>query len=231
MGARVKKIRDELGLTQTELSARAGISQGALSAIERSEKTPTVETLHDIATALGVLVSDLLEEKFCPVCGFEYAYEEGLNSIAHRKRHAKAQSIIDRYGFFWPYRVRKIETTTAYAVLTNPKATDEAHYDAAIRLFKALFSRSVLSYEFGDHPDFHTYVAMMLGSRDYTKEIPPATYQRLEAEYGKQEGIPHGGYYQRDGHDTRIDDLCARIKTLPAKYLDAIEAICALHDS
>lgn len=53
----------------------------------------------------------------------------------------------------------------------------------------------------------------------------------MEAEYGKPEGIAHGGYYQREGHDTRIDDLCVRIKTLPAKYLDAIEAVCALHDS
>lgn len=80
MGNRIRAIRTEQGLSQKELCERAGISQGTLSAIERSEKSPTADTLRSIAAALGVLVSDLMEEKYCPVCGFEYAYDEGMDS-------------------------------------------------------------------------------------------------------------------------------------------------------
>ena len=229
MGNRIRAIRTEQGLSQKDLCEKAGISQSALSAIERSEKSPTAETLRGIAAALGVLVSDLLEEKYCPVCGFEYAYDEGMDSLDHRKTHERAQAIIDRFGFYWPYRVRKIETTSARAILSNPKATDAAHYEAAIRLYKALFSRSAFAYEYGDHPDFRAYVAMLLNSPENARIIPPATRARLEAEFGKREGIAAGAYYRNENPDkARISALCEKIKTMSPKYLDVIEAICNL---
>ena len=229
LGSRIKELRTVRGMKQAELAERAGISQSALSAIERSEKSPTTETLHSIASALGILVSDLLEEKFCPVCGFEYAYDEGLASEAHQRAHSKAQAIIDRYGFVWPYRVQKIEITTARAIIADPNAPDVAKHDAAIRILKALFSRSVAAYEYADHPDFAAYTAMMLGSADYCAEIPPAVCAQLEAEYGKRDGIRRGAYYQRSKQvdDQRIARISAALPSLAPQYLDIIDFICS----
>lgn len=231
LGSRIKELRTVRGMKQTELADKASISQSALSAIERSEKSPTTETLHSIAAALGILVSDLLEEKFCPVCGFEYAYDEGLNSEAHQKAHSKAQTIIDRYGFFWPYRVQKIEITTARAIIADPNAPEFAKHDAAISILKALFSRSVAAYEYADHPDFATYTAMMLGSDDYCAEIPPGVCRQLEAEYGKRDGIRHGAYYQRSKQvdDQRIARISAALPYLAPQYLDIIYFICSAY--
>lgn len=229
MGNRIRAIRTEQGLSQKELCEKAGISQGTLSAIERSEKSPTAETLRVIAAALGVLVSDLMEEKYCPVCGFEYAYDEGMDSEGHRKTHQRAQAIIDRFGFYWPYRVRKIETTSARAILSNPNASEAARYEAALRFFKALFSRSAFAYEYGDHPDFKSYVAMLLKNQDAAQQLPPDTRARLVAEFGAMDGIPRGAYYRNQDQDqARIDTLCEKIKTMSPKYLDVIEAICNL---
>jgi transcriptional regulator with XRE-family HTH domain len=218
-------------MKQTELAEKAGISQTSLSAIERSENSPTAETLHSIASALGILVSDLLEEKFCPVCGFEYAYDEGLSSEAHQRAHNKAQAIIDRYGFFWPYRVQKIEITTARAIIADPNAPDVAKYDAAVRILRALFSRSVAAYEYADHPDFNTYAAMMLGGNDYCAEIPPAVCAQLKAAYGEQDGISHGAYYQRSRQvdDQRIARISAALPSLAPQYLDIIYFICSAY--
>ena len=229
VGARIKAIRDEQGLTQKELAVRSGVSQGALSAIERSEKVPNVNTLNCIAAALGVLVSDLLGEQFCPVCGFEYAYDEGLDSPAHKKEHAKAESIINRFGFYWPYRVRKIEATIATAILSNPDAPPPARYDAAIRLFKALFSRSAVACP-GKHPDFRTYAAMLLASSDFSQSILPDTREQLKKEFGRLDGIPSGTYYRPSRDEKRIDAICEKLRVLPEKYLSIVESICDLPD-
>lgn len=60
IGARVKAERQRLGLTLEELAGRSGSSRSMLSAIERGDKVPTVLTLDQIASALGVSVSRLL---------------------------------------------------------------------------------------------------------------------------------------------------------------------------
>ncbi|UZX02927.1 helix-turn-helix domain-containing protein [Arthrobacter sp. CDRTa11] len=60
IGARVKAERRRLGFTLDELAARGGSSRSMLSAIERGDKIPTVLTLDQIASALGVSVSRLL---------------------------------------------------------------------------------------------------------------------------------------------------------------------------
>ena len=227
IGGRIKSIRTELGLTQGVVSCRAGISQAALSSIERSEKMPTAETLFAIANALDVEPSDLMGEKFCPVCGFEYTYEEGLSSYAHKSRHEKAERIIRKYGFFWPYRIRQTEFSAAYSVVSDKAATDQEKYEAAIRIFKALFSRSVISYENDDHPAFDDYVAMMLGSRDYSEILPPNIYNQLLEQYGKQDGIAYGAYYQRpDEPDSQLERVRAKLQNLPSDLLNAIEIIC-----
>jgi XRE family transcriptional regulator, regulator of sulfur utilization len=60
IGARVRTERQRLGLTLDELAARGGSSRSMISAIERGDKIPTVLTLDQIASALGVSVSRLL---------------------------------------------------------------------------------------------------------------------------------------------------------------------------
>ncbi len=51
---------EQAGLTQEELSFRAGLSRPYVSQLERNLKSPTVETLFLICEALGVSASEVI---------------------------------------------------------------------------------------------------------------------------------------------------------------------------
>lgn len=53
-GDRIRRFRQELGWTQTELCRRANINQGFLSQLERGVKRPSTRMLDVLAVALGV---------------------------------------------------------------------------------------------------------------------------------------------------------------------------------
>jgi DNA-binding XRE family transcriptional regulator/PHD/YefM family antitoxin component YafN of YafNO toxin-antitoxin module len=55
----VRPLRQWRELTQEELAAKAGISQGYLSEIETAKKTGDITTLRAIAAALGVGLDDV----------------------------------------------------------------------------------------------------------------------------------------------------------------------------
>ena len=60
MKYRIREIREEVGLTQEELSAKSGVSRATIWALERGEnKVTTTKTLLNIADALGVPLDDL----------------------------------------------------------------------------------------------------------------------------------------------------------------------------
>ncbi len=56
----LRKKRAELHLTQEELAAKAGTSQNHYSNIESGNKIPKIETLANIAKALGLRMEQLL---------------------------------------------------------------------------------------------------------------------------------------------------------------------------
>lgn len=66
VGSVIAEFRRRKGISQEVLSGLADIGRTHLSAIERGERKPTLETLFRIAAALGVKMSDIvlsIEEK------------------------------------------------------------------------------------------------------------------------------------------------------------------------
>ena len=85
-GATIKRLRDEKGLTQTELAETIGVSSKAVSKWETAKGLPDISLIEPLSAALGVSVmelmsgetvinknisSNVLRSKFyvCPVCG------------------------------------------------------------------------------------------------------------------------------------------------------------------
>ncbi|WP_295216895.1 helix-turn-helix transcriptional regulator [Ruminococcus sp.] len=62
VGEVVAEFRKRKGVSQEVLSGLADIGRTHLSAIERGERKPTLETLYRIATALNVKMSDIILE-------------------------------------------------------------------------------------------------------------------------------------------------------------------------
>ena len=60
VGRNVGRIRRERGLTQEQLAEISGFSQQYISGLEQGRRNPTVVTLYELATALGVSHLDLL---------------------------------------------------------------------------------------------------------------------------------------------------------------------------
>lgn len=58
----LRRVRDEKGLSQTDVAERAGISRVAYRSIETGEATPRSATLARIADVLGVRIADLMTE-------------------------------------------------------------------------------------------------------------------------------------------------------------------------
>ena len=61
VGRNAARIRKEKGLTQEQLAERSGLSQQYLSGLERGRRNPTIVTLYEIAIALEVAPTDLID--------------------------------------------------------------------------------------------------------------------------------------------------------------------------
>ena len=60
----IKKFRIQLGLSQEELARKAGITYSTLIKLESGvNKNPTVKTLQQLASGLGVSLDQLLKGK------------------------------------------------------------------------------------------------------------------------------------------------------------------------
>jgi len=60
IGQNVSRIRKRKGLTQERFAEISGFSQQYVSSLEQGHRNPTVVTLYELATALGVSHLDLL---------------------------------------------------------------------------------------------------------------------------------------------------------------------------
>ena len=63
IGGKIRRLRQQLGLTQDELAARTELSKGFISQLERDITSPSIATLMDILAALGTDVGSFFTEK------------------------------------------------------------------------------------------------------------------------------------------------------------------------
>ena len=60
LGEELRKARIRAGLTQEELSVRAGIDRTYVSMLEHDKKSPTLDTLFRVCDALSVKASHIV---------------------------------------------------------------------------------------------------------------------------------------------------------------------------
>jgi transcriptional regulator with XRE-family HTH domain len=99
VGGRVRRFREDRGLSLSQLAEKARVSKGYLSALEDdpSARRPSAETLYAIAAALGVTIADLLGRRLLaesateiPENLLEFAAPAGLPEAGVRM-HASIQ--------------------------------------------------------------------------------------------------------------------------------------------
>jgi transcriptional regulator with XRE-family HTH domain len=60
VGRNVKRVRQDKGLTQEQLAERSGFSQQYISGLEQGRRNPTIVSIYELATALGVSYMELV---------------------------------------------------------------------------------------------------------------------------------------------------------------------------
>lgn len=63
VGQRLRSLRERQGLSLRGLAELCSLSVNAISLIERGETSPTVSSLHQLATALGVPITSFFEDE------------------------------------------------------------------------------------------------------------------------------------------------------------------------
>jgi transcriptional regulator with XRE-family HTH domain len=63
VGLRIRSFRERQGYSLRAVAERCGLSINAISQIERGENSPTVSTLHRLAMALNVSITDFFNEE------------------------------------------------------------------------------------------------------------------------------------------------------------------------
>jgi transcriptional regulator with XRE-family HTH domain len=63
VGLRLRFLREQKGLSLRALAVRCGLSINAISQIERGENSPTVSSLHRLATGLNIPITDFFQEE------------------------------------------------------------------------------------------------------------------------------------------------------------------------
>lgn len=61
VGRNLRRVRLDKGLTQEKLAERSGYAQQYISNVERGRENPTVITVYELASALGVSHMALME--------------------------------------------------------------------------------------------------------------------------------------------------------------------------
>ena len=70
VGKMIRSLRDKQRLSMRDLAEMSGLSVNAISKIERGENSPTVASLHQLASALGVHITDLFQQDIHQVSVF-----------------------------------------------------------------------------------------------------------------------------------------------------------------
>jgi transcriptional regulator with XRE-family HTH domain len=63
VGQRIRELRSGKSLSLRALAALSGLSTNAISLIERGDNSPTVSSLHNLATALGVPITAFFDQR------------------------------------------------------------------------------------------------------------------------------------------------------------------------
>lgn len=201
-----EKIINEKGITPYKVWKETGVSQTTLSSWKKGTYTPKLETLEKIADFLEVDVYYLNGDNlpYCPLCGLLYAKDYPNDIKEHNKKHRKWERAVSKFGFCWPYNVRESIKHKNDAIQKDNSKSITERCDAAIKMLKSYFSRSLQGSEYDlSHISFQEYIPYFLHSQKHRFE--PEVRNALISQYGEKEGM-EGTYWQSSSQKKFILD-------------------------
>ncbi len=94
----VRARRAELGLSQRELSKRAGVADATISKLETAQLSPSLDTLAKVATGLAMDLAELITTAAPPKGRMRESYSVSSGSWAAMLRELASQVVADMGG-------------------------------------------------------------------------------------------------------------------------------------
>jgi transcriptional regulator with XRE-family HTH domain len=125
VGRNVRRLRQERGVTLSELAAGAGISLAMLSRLEKGDVSPSLETLVALAEALGTNAASLLKDEVAQQSDAQLVPKgEGLEVVQRGTRRGHTYHLLasDRgpKRVFEPYLVTLTSKSEVFPEFDHP---------------------------------------------------------------------------------------------------------------
>lgn len=125
VGRNVRRLRQERGVTLSELAASAGISLAMLSRLEKGDVSPSLETLVALAEALGTNAASLLKDEVAQQSDAQLVPKgEGLEVVQRGTRRGHTYHLLasDRgpKRVFEPYLVTLTSKSEVFPDFDHP---------------------------------------------------------------------------------------------------------------
>ncbi|MBI5525502.1 MAG: helix-turn-helix transcriptional regulator [Deltaproteobacteria bacterium] len=104
MGRRIRELRKERHLTQSQLAEKADLTQVSIGYYERGVKFPSAGTIERLARALGARPEDLFKEQ--PTDSLDYERREAFKDLVNILREDPPEYIRTVGEFFREIRKR-----------------------------------------------------------------------------------------------------------------------------
>jgi transcriptional regulator with XRE-family HTH domain len=107
VGARLKAVREQAGLSQRELARRAGVTNVTISLIEQESHAPSLASLHRILTAIPITMAEFFALPVSKQNVLFYDHEDltvvmrggaDLRVLGAERRDKKLQLFFERYA-------------------------------------------------------------------------------------------------------------------------------------
>jgi transcriptional regulator with XRE-family HTH domain len=107
VGARLKAVREQTGLSQRELARRAGVTNVTISLIEQENHAPSLASLHRILTAIPISMADFFALPTTKQDVLFYEHDDlavvvrgtaDLRVLGAERRDKKLQLFFERYA-------------------------------------------------------------------------------------------------------------------------------------
>jgi transcriptional regulator with XRE-family HTH domain len=169
LGANMRALRSEQGLTLDALAEKSGVSRAMLSDIERGAKSPTVRVLSQIAEGLGCPVSRLLGDS-------QQAQPYEVAHVVRRKERqvfVEPRTDVERHQLAPSFVRRGIEIAW-YVIPPNSRTTPippyppgtEAHITVVRGTLLCLLGTTEVVLEQGDSAQFRADIEHTFSNPD-----------------------------------------------------------------
>ena len=96
LGENIRREREKLGLSQTELGKKIGTTKQTISNWENGNRTPTSKTIDQLATLFKVSMDDLTGRSNMQSLGRVYRYSEELTEFIELAKEIDSLNDVDK---------------------------------------------------------------------------------------------------------------------------------------